>query len=140
MKKKLLTILIFAAISGFALTGCGGPKPETGSASVDTSVVKMQLVGTWKQITEDGSPSLDDLGIPSGYIFYVDGTGKDLFWDMEFTYTVTGSNLHITYKDTLGEDTDYIFELSGDILYLTRAGDEEAVTMLYQKEATEEEK
>ena len=118
------------------LAGCGGPVPA-GSGSANMQDLKMELTGTWNQITDDGSPSLPDIGIPSGYVFYLDGTGVDTFWDMTFTYTIDSEKLHIAYDNKLGESWDYSYLIDGDVLTLTRM-DDGAVTMMYQREAEEE--
>ena len=118
------------------LAGCGGPAPA-GSGSANMQDLKMELTGTWNQITDDGSPSLPDIGIPSGYVFYLDGTGVDTFWDMTFTYTIDSEKLHIAYDNKLGESWDYSYLIDGDVLTLTRM-DDGAVTMMYQREAEEE--
>ena len=66
------TLFIISLIVGiFLLTACGknGPSKD--------AVLDPDIFGTWKQITEDGSASLEDIGIPSGYVFNEDGTGED---------------------------------------------------------------
>ncbi len=118
------------------LAGCGAKEPQ-GSGNKETEVLKQELTGEWSQITNDGTPSLPDIGIPSGYVFYLDGTGVDTFWNMTFTYTIDAEKLHISYDEKIAEACDYSYSIEGDTLTLTREGDD-AVTMIYQKVKEEE--
>ena len=119
------------------LAGCGKEQNQE-SENTENLQVREQLSGSWNHITDDGTPSLPELGIPSGYVFYVDGTGLDTFWNMTFTYTAEGDILHIDYDESIGENRDYQYMIEGDVLSLTRV-DSDAITMLYQKETAEEE-
>lgn len=133
MKKTIAAILCVLLISVLA-AGCGA-KPR-GSGGEEAKALRSELAGNWSQITEDGTPSLPEMGIPSGYVFYQDGTGLDTFWNMSFHYTVEDDNLHIAYDDSLGEEWDYRYEIKGDKLTLTRL-DNDAITMVYQRETEE---
>lgn len=139
MKNKILLIITVCLVLGAVVCGCGQNQPAGGSGSASADPAQAALIGTWTQVTEDGSPSLPDVGIPSGYIFRANGEGEDLFWNMAFTYTVTGDKIHISYEDSLGEDTDYLYTLEGGTLTMTRAGDKDAVPMVYQQKEAEEE-
>lgn len=135
--KKTVSVILCVLVCVGLLAACGSRQPE-GSGNQSTMTYREQLVGTWNQISEDGSPSLPDMGIPSAYIFNIDGTGLDTFWDMTFKYTADGEILHISYDDSLGEDWDYQYVIEGDVITMTRV-DDDAVTMWYQKEKPEEE-
>lgn len=129
--KKIFAAILCLIISCGLLAGCGQQEPA-GSGNEEAQALRLELNGSWSQITEDGSPSLPDMGIPSGYVFYLDGTGIDTFWDMTFVYSTDGETLHIAYDDSIGEDWDYFYAIEGDVLTLTRA-DDDAITLLYQK-------
>ena len=131
-KRTIFSVIICVLVCLGLLAGCGENAPQ-GSGNKDANALKLELNGTWNQITDDGTPSLPDLGIPSGYIFYLDGTGVDTFWDMTFSYTIDEGSLHIAYDDKLGDALDYTYTIEGDTLTLTRV-DDEAITMLYQRE------
>ena len=129
MKKSILFI-IGTIIGLFLLTACkGGPSKN--------AVLDPEIFGTWKQVTEDGSASLEDLGIPSGYIFYEDGTGEDLFWALPFTYQTDKGILYIDYVDVTCDDSDYTYSIEDNVITMKRNA-KDAITMLYQKEVTEE--
>lgn len=134
--KKLISAIICAVLCLGLLAGCGSAAPS-GSGN-EEAALREPLVGTWNQITDDGSPSLPEMGIPSAYVFNADGTGLDTFWNMSFTYQTDGEKIHIAYDDSLGEDWDYAYTISGNTLTLTRV-DDDAITMLYEKEVPEEE-
>ena len=129
--KKILPILSLCLILGAVVCGCGQKGNAGGSGA--NQPANEALVGTWTQVTDDGTPSLPDVGIPSGYVFRENGEGEDLFWNMEFTYTATTDTIHISYKDSIGEDTDYKYSIENDTLTMTRKGDSDAIPMLYQK-------
>lgn len=130
--KNLIKISVFVCTLLFCvlLTGCGEKE------STETAVLDENLFGTWNQITEDESPSLEDLGIPSGYVFGEDGKGTDLFWDVTFKYATEDGVLYIDYDDVTCDDTSYNYYIEGDIIQMTRTA-EDALTMFYQKEAQE---
>ena len=130
MKRLFLAILCLTIGFGI-LAGCG-KQEAAGSGNQEAQTVRQELTGTWSQITEDGSPSLPDMGIPSGYVFYLDGTGVDTFWDMTCVYTTNGDKIHIAYDNSLGEDWDYFYSIEGDVLKMTRV-DDDAITMSYKK-------
>ena len=125
------TLFIISLIVGiFLLTACGknGPSKD--------AVLDPDIFGTWKQITEDGSASLEDIGIPSGYVFHEDGTGEDLFWALAFTYQTDKGSLYIDYEDASCDDSDYTYSIDGDVITMTRNA-KDAITMLYRREPVE---
>lgn len=131
MKKGTL-FLIGTIIGLFLLTACGKSGPSK------DAVLDPEIFGTWKQVTEDGSASLEDIGIPSGYVFNEDGTGEDLFWALSFTYQTDKSILYLDYDDVTCDDSDYTYSIDGDVITMTRNA-KDAITMMYQKESTETE-
>ena len=135
--KKAVPFITGMLLCVALLAACGSKQPQ-GSGTENAMVYREQLVGTWNQISDDGSPSLPDMGIPSAYVFNIDGTGLDTFWDMSFKYTADGEILHIAYDNSLGEDWDYQYVIEGDVITMTRM-DDDAITMRYQKEKPEEE-
>ena len=129
MKKG--TLLIIGMIIGILLlTACGKSGPSK------DAVLDPDIVGTWKQITEDGSASLEDIGIPSGYVFNEDGTGEDLFWALAFTYQTDKGILYLDYEDVTCDDSDYTYSIDGGVITMTRNA-KDAMTMLYRKEVEE---
>ena len=129
--KKTAGIIVCIIMSIALLAGCQkGPAKD--------AVLDEAIFGTWNQITEDGSASLEDLGIPSGYTFNEDGTGIDLFWALSFTYQTDQGILYIDYDDVSCDDSDYTYSIDGDVITMTRNA-KDAITMLYQKEAEETE-
>ena len=131
MKKGTL-VLIGMIIGIFLLTACGKSGPSK------DAVLDPEIFGTWKQITEDGSASLEDLGIPSGYVFNEDGTGEDLFWALAFTYQTDKNILYLDYLDVSCDDSDYTYSIEDGVITMTRNA-KDAITMLYQKEQEESE-
>ena len=131
-KIKMAAILVCALLLSVVLTACGEEGPS------ENAVLDENLFGTWNQITEDGTPSLDDLGIPSGYVFGEDGKGTDLFWDVTFKYVTEDGIIYIDYDDVTCDDTSYTYVIQEDKVTMTRTADD-ALTMIYQKEAEEPE-
>ncbi len=129
MRKGILFV-ISLIIGIFLLTACGKSGPSK------DAVLDPEIFGTWKQITEDGSASLEDLGIPSGYVFHEDGTGEDLFWALAFTYQTDKGILYIDYEDVTCDDSDYTYSIEGDVITMQRNA-KDSITMLYQKEPVE---
>ena len=130
MKKAAV---LFACIIGsiVILAGCKkGPGKD--------AVLDPEIFGTWNQITEDGSASLEDLGIPSGYSFNEDGTGTDLFWALSFTYQTDQGILYLDYDDVSCDDSDYTYSIDGNVITMTRNA-KDAITMMYQKDVPETE-
>ena len=125
------TLFIIGTIIGiFLLTACAKSGPSA------DAVLDPDLAGTWKQITEDGSASLEDIGIPSGYVFNEDGTGEDLFWALTFTYQTDNGILYLDYDDVTCDDSDYTYSIDDDVITMTRNA-KDAMTMLYRREAEE---
>lgn len=125
-------VLVFVLLFSIGLTACG----KKGNGPSENAVLDENLFGTWTQITEDGTPSLDDLGIPSGYIFGEDGKGTDLFWDVTFKYATEEGILYIDYDDVTCDDTSYSYVIKDDKVTMTRTADD-ALTMIYRKQAEE---
>jgi len=128
--RKGIFFVISLIIGIFLLTACGKSGPSK------DAVLDPEIFGTWKQITEDGSASLEDLGIPSGYVFHEDGTGEDLFWALAFTYQTDKGILYIDYEDVTCDDSDYTYSIEGDVITMQRNA-KDSITMLYQKEPVE---
>ncbi len=127
---KKISTFVCALLFSLGLTACGEKGPT------ENAVLDENLFGTWNQITEDGTPSLEDLGIPSGYVFEEDGKGTDLFWDVTFKYVTEDGVIYIDYDDVTCDDTSYNYYIEGDIIQMTRTA-EDALTMFYQKEVVE---
>ena len=112
MRKRLsaITAVIILCLSALLLTGCGEPKQEeetTPSVQENDAAV----VGTWSEDAFD-----------SGYTFNSDGTGRDTFWDLSFTYTAHDGVITITYDDdTYGIDK-YTYSVDETSLSMTRQG------------------
>ena len=68
--KKLSSAIICIVLCLGLLAGCGSAAPS-GSGN-EEAALREPLIGTWNQITDDGSPSLPEMGIPSAYIFNAD--------------------------------------------------------------------
>ena len=129
--KKAVVLFVCLIGSIAILAGCRkGPAKD--------AVLDEAIFGTWNQITEDGSASLEDLGIPSGYTFNEDGTGTDLFWDLSFKYQTDQGILYLDYDDVSCDDSDYTYVIDGDVITMTRNA-KDAITMLYRKEVPEQE-
>lgn len=132
-KIKYFSALVLCVLLGMILSACGGEKKPSENAVLDEN-----LFGTWNQITEDGTPSLDDLGIPSGYVFGEDGNGTDLFWDVTFKYVTEDGIICIDYDDVTCDDASYTYVIQDDKITMTRVA-EDALTMIYQKQVEETE-
>lgn len=130
--RKYTLLIISTIICIFLLAACGKSGPSK------DAVLDPEIAGTWKQITEDGSASLEDLGIPSGYVFHEDGSGEDLFWALAFTYQTDEGILYIDYEDATCDDSDYTYSIEGDVITMKRNA-KDAITMLYRKEPVETE-
>ncbi len=85
------------------------------------------IVGTWvNQNTVLGVVT------ETGYVFNEDGTGsRNVVLDVDFTYTVDGDSLTITYEVLGIEYTEeYTFKISGNTLTLT---DDSGDTTTFEK-------
>jgi len=133
--KKYLGILICIGIITATLCGCG-KKTEDGPS--ESAVLDAKLFGTWNQISTDGSTTLEDIGIPAGYTFNEDGTGTDLFWDMDFSYQTGEGILYLDYIDPSCDDSKYDYSIVKKVLTMTRVADD-AITMTYAQDVPEEE-
>lgn len=115
MKKiaSVIACLIFAAV---LLCACGAKEPEPEKTN-DTAVI-----GTWNESYFD-----------SGYIFNADGTGKDTFWDLTFTYTAYDGELTLIYDDELWGASQYDYTVSSNKLSMTRKDTDGAEQFDYEK-------
>jgi len=115
MKRRLsafavVIILCVLGISALSLTGCGAAKQEE-ETTPEVQENDAAVVGTW------GEDAFD-----SGYTFNSDGTGRDTFWDLSFTYTANAGTMTITYDDnTYGVDK-YSYSVDESSLSMTRQG------------------
>ena len=125
--KKLSAVLFCALLCIMALSACGKkeePQPET--LANDAAIY-----GTWMESYWD-----------SGYTFREDGTGKDIFWSQEFTYTAIDGDLNIAYVEGLWAEKEFRYSINGDVLTLTEVVEmtedgmpvEDAGTWEYTKE------
>lgn len=116
-----------------ALCACGKKEevPQV-SEALDSAVF-----GTWNQISTDGSTTLEDIGIPSGYTFNEDGTGTDLFWDMNFSYQTSAGVLYIDYEDASCDDAKYTYSIESNVITMKRIADD-SIVMTYAKDVPEE--
>ena len=102
--KKITAVLLSVFLCCIALAACGKkeePQPET--LANDAAIY-----GTWKESYWD-----------SGYTFREDGTGKDLFWSQDFTYTALDGDLTITYVEGLWAEKEFTYSVEGNVLTLT---------------------
>lgn len=107
--KKILAVMISMILCVGLLAGCGEKKPE--EETTPEIINDAAVVGTWSEDYFD-----------SGYTFNDDGTGRDTFWDLPFTYTANEGVITITYDDTTyGIDKySYSVDESGTHITLTR--------------------
>ena len=110
--KRLTAVILCLMLCGTLLAGCGiGQKKEeetTTAAENDAAVL-----GTWSEDYFD-----------SGYIFNSDGTGRDMFWDLSFTYTALDGVLTITYDDSTYGIDKYSYSATETSLTLDRQSSE----------------
>lgn len=102
--KKFLVILFSILFCLALLAGCG--KKE--SFEQESSAGAQTLVGTWKTDPWE-----------SGYIFREDGTGTDLFWKQDFTYSTNTDTLLIVYNEGLWAEKEYYYLITGNTLTLS---------------------
>ncbi|MCF0228939.1 MAG: hypothetical protein HUJ76_04500 [Parasporobacterium sp.] len=105
--KKILTLILCVVLAAAVMTGCGAQKEEETTAPV---VNDPAVAGTWTE------PDFD-----SGYVFNEDGTGRDIFWDITFTYTAADGELVITYDDEKYGKDRYSYMASETELTMTRS-------------------
>ena len=112
MRKRLSAIVatIILCVSALLLVGCSAPKQEE-ETTPPVQDNDGAVVGTW------GEDAFD-----SGYTFNSDGTGRDTFWDLSFTYSAHDGTMTITYDDdTYGVDR-YSYSVDESSLSMTRQG------------------
>lgn len=122
MKKSAIVVLLIA-LSVAALCACGKEKePETPVVENDAAIF-----GTWMEDYWD-----------SGYTFREDGTGTDIFWSQEFTYTALDGKVEIVYTEGLWAEKEFTYTVAGNVLQLTEVlapdASEEPGTWDYTKE------
>lgn len=117
-----------------ALCACGKQEEELPQAS---EALDSAIFGTWNQISTDGSTTLEDIGIPSGYTFNEDGTGTDLFWNMSFSYQTSSGVLYIDYEDASCDDAKYTYAIVANVITMKRIADD-SIVMTYAKDVPEE--
>lgn len=107
--KKSIAVLLGVFLCIMILAACGKkeePQPET--LANDSAIF-----GTWMEDYWD-----------SGYTFREDGTGKDIFWSQEFTYTALDGDLVITYVEGLWAEKEFTYSINGNVLTLTEVVEE----------------
>ena len=114
--RKLAAVIVSLVLCAALLAGCGDSKKEeetTPAAESDAAVL-----GTWSEDYFD-----------SGYTFNEDGTGRDTFWDLPFTYTAYDGVITITYDDeTYGVDKYTYTVLDSSITMTRQSGDGKSFT------------
>ena len=115
MKKYLALGLCLVLCLAF-VSGCRNGKEE--ETTVDVQANDPAVLGTWSEDYFD-----------SGYTFNEDGTGRDTFWDLPFTYTALDGVITITYDDdTYGIDR-YSYSVTDTSITMTRqSGDGKSFT------------
>ena len=89
--KKWIAIIVCLIMCAAFISGCGTQKEEETTPARENDPA---VVGTWSEDYFD-----------SGYTFNEDGTGRDTFWDLPFTYTAYDGVITIKYEDeTYGLD------------------------------------
>lgn len=114
MKKIFSALLIITIV--VALAACGKRVPDEVPVPNDP-----EIVGTWTESYWD-----------SGYTFNEDGTGKDIFWNQDFTYTAIEGDLTIKFTDGTYADKVFTYLISEGSLTLTKEG-EDGGTFTYTK-------
>lgn len=102
--KKILMVLLAVFVCAICLAGCASKKEEEPEIPENDAAI----FGTWMEDYWD-----------SGYAFREDGTGSDIFWNQEFTYTALEGKLSISYTEGLWAEKDFAYTIAGDILTLT---------------------
>lgn len=116
--------LIMIALLTF--TACGKEEPEETTAESVAAVNDPALLGTWAESVFD-----------SGFIFNADGTGKDTFWDLTFTYTASNGIMVLYYDSEIYGASNYKYATDGYELTMTRTDTETADTFVYTKVGVE---
>ena len=106
--KKLWALLACLGLCCILLAGCGEqqqkveeePAPPENDAAV---------VGTWTESDFD-----------SGYTFAADGTGRELYWDLPFTYTAVDGVISITYEDETYRKDEFRYTVTESSITMTR--------------------
>lgn len=103
--KKILLVIFCAVLCISCFAACGKKNDE----EVETIPNDPEIVGTWKESYWD-----------SGYTFHEDGTGSDVFWEEDFTYTAIDGELDLTFTSGLYKDKKFTYSISGNTLTLTK--------------------
>jgi len=114
--KKIYALIACMIMALLLLSACGAKEPEPEKAN-DPAVV-----GTWAESYFE-----------SGFVFNEDGTGKDTFWDLTFTYTAADGEMLLIYDDEIWGASSYTYSVSGNKLSMTRKGTEDNETFEYEK-------
>ena len=116
MKKVLISILCILLCTT-CLLACGKKEKEEETIPNDEAIV-----GTWTESIWD-----------SGYTFREDGTGSDIFWDQEFTYTAIEGELVIRYTEGVYQDKKFTYSIEENTLTLSRNNEGETESFIYYR-------
>ena len=109
--RKIIAFIVCICICGLLVTGCGTRKEEETETVIENDAA---IAGTWSEDYFD-----------SGYTFNADGTGRDTFWDLSFTYTAYDGVITITYDDTTYGVDKYSYTVDDSSITMTRQSGEE---------------
>lgn len=101
--KKFLVLMLCILMGVLCIAGCGAKKEEENQVQENDP----QILGTWMEDYWD-----------SGYEFREDGTGSDVFWNQEFTYTAVDGNLEIAYTEGLWAEKKFTYSIFENTLTL----------------------
>ena len=108
--KKWIAIIVCLVMCAVFMSGCGTQKEEETTPAQENDPA---VVGTWSEDYFD-----------SGYTFNEDGTGRDTFWDLPFTYTAYDGVITIKYEDeTYGLDK-YTYSVTDNSITMTRQAED----------------
>ena len=107
--KKFIILVLALCMCAFVLAGCGEKQPQEEET---TPVVEIDsaLLGSWMEDYFD-----------SGYTFNEDFTGRNLFYDLPYTYTAADGVITLNYEDTSYGTDKFRYSIDGDTLTLTRS-------------------
>lgn len=102
--KKIFAVLLSILMVTVCLAACGKKEEEP----TETLANDPMIIGTWMEDYWD-----------SGYTFREDGTGKDIFWSQDFTFTAVEGSLKISYVEGLWAEKEFTYTIEGNVLTLT---------------------